>query len=76
MLVERFAPLRPRGFRAGVALLVIGVAMDVPPHLLPGEHLDRLALAGHVAVLAGMLVIIVALGHAMAAARNPDRRSS
>ncbi|HEX7167332.1 MAG TPA: hypothetical protein VF230_10170 [Acidimicrobiales bacterium] len=56
--------------RLGASILAIGVALDVPPHVLPHASLETLALAGHLVVLAGMAIVL--LGLALVATSFPS----
>ena len=75
LVEERHRSAIPAGARCGGLLLGAGVVLDIPPHLLPGDDLAGLALAGHLVVLAGMVVVLATLARAMAAARHRTRRS-
>ena len=66
-----------RVVRSGALTIAVGVALDVPPHLLPHAQLDLLALVGHLIVLAGMFVVLVGLVlAAISAPRTHNRRIS
>ena len=71
------ADLHRRVVRTGALTIAAGVAVDVPPHLMPNAPLDLLALVGHLIVLAGMVIVLGGLVlAAISAPRTHKRRIS
>ena len=76
MLTKRVdqRPAHRRLVRVGALTIAVGVAADVPPHLVPHAPLELLALVGHLIVLAGMTLVLVGLVVAAVAVPRPNNR--